>query len=140
MATAKGHKVLVADDVQGVANALQEVSDELHLFYDTEQALWIVEQHTPMPDGSVKESLVTTALDLDHRLVHRIREVCAPGYDLAAEIERAEKSARDAHEHARREQLGDIAERLAFAFQKDLGRHEIPKTLKSRAYLPAFKP
>lgn len=140
MATKAGKKVMVTDDVQGVANALLEVSDELRLVYDTEQALWIVEQHTPMPDGSIRESLVTTALDLDHRIVAVCREVCSPGYDLAAEIDKSEAKAQADQEHARREAVGEHAERLAHALKKDLSRHEIPKTLKSRAFIPPFRP
>lgn len=140
MATDRGKRVQVADDVQGVANALLEISDELRLYYHSDEAFWAVEQHTPQADGSTKESLVTTALDLDHRIVARCKEVCAPGYDLAAEIERREARVQADQDHARREAIGPHAERLAFALQQDLGSHEISKTRKSRAFMPAFHP
>jgi hypothetical protein len=140
-ALASGKMIAVDRGPHDVATKLREISDELSLHFDPYQDLWVVVQRRHKPDGSVEEGLVTSATVCDERLVARVREVASPGYDLAAEIERSERDAEKAHEDQRREVLGDASEKLAFALSRDLGRHEIGRTAKSRAFIPkAFRP
>jgi hypothetical protein len=136
-----GRMVAVDHGPHDVATRLREISDELHLHYDPYEAVWIVMQARHMPDGSVKEHLVTTALECDGRLVERVRQITDSSYNLADELDAAEAKADRAHEQRQSEAFGDASEKLAFALQQDLGRHEIGRTAKSRAYVPrAFKP
>lgn len=113
----KGELILIDDDVQGIAAALREVNDDFRLHYDPYQDIWVVMQ---LHDG--QEKLVTTHTgDLDHRLVQRVRQVAARGYDYAAELERSEREAERKRDRDRRESIGPIGERLAHAMAKDLG-------------------
>lgn len=114
-----GHTVVVTEDVQNVASDLAELGP-FHLHYDPLQDIYVVMQR--MPDGS--EQLVTSAQECDQRIVHRVREVTAPGYDIAAEVEKVEKARAKADEHAFNEAVGEKAERLAHALRKDL-EHDI---------------
>lgn len=135
-ALASGRMVVVTDGPHDVARKLREISDVLRLHYDPYEAVWVVMELQALPDGSTRESLVTTALECDDRLVERVRQIAQPGYDYAGELERVEREADRAHDERRREQVGDVAERLRFALSKDLGRHETVRTLKSRAFVP----
>jgi hypothetical protein len=141
MRSRKGYNILIEDDVQGIANQLQEISEEFRLVYNANEALWMLEQHKSLPDGSVKEDFVSSFTECDHRILHRAREVSAPGYDLGAELEKAERQADAEMDHKRREVAGDLAEKLGHALRADLSRHEAPTTRKSHAYVPgAFRP
>jgi hypothetical protein len=140
MRSRKGHNIMVADDVQGIANQLLEISDEFRLVYNPQEALWMLEQHRHLPDGSVREDFVSSFTECDHRILHRAREVSAPGYDIGAELEKAEAVSDAAMEARRYEVSGDAAEKLGHALRKDLSRHEAPTTAKSRAFIKAFKP
>lgn len=135
-----GVNILVDSDVQGIANALLEVSDEFHLVFNPQEDLWMLEQHIQRPDGSIKECFVSSFTECDHRIVRRAREVCAPGYDLGAELEKSEARADAEMERRRHEISGDAAEKLGHALRRDLGRHEAPMTRKSRAFIGAFHP
>lgn len=136
-----GRRIVVTGDVGDVALRLKEVDDRFVLSYQPGEGLYVLELHTPQADGSVEEHFVGAYEELDPRIVERARQISAPGYDLAAEIERAEKEADRLHAHRQAEQIGDIGERLRFALSKDLGRHEIGRTTKSRAFIPrAFHP
>jgi hypothetical protein len=136
-----GRRVVITADVGMVAERLQEIDPRFHMSYDPGEALYVLELHTPEPDGSVSEHFVGAYDELDARIIERARMISQPGYDLAAEIERAEREAEREAERLRMEAVGEMAERLQFALRKDLGRHEIGSTLKSRAFIPkAFKP
>lgn len=136
-----GKMVAVDHGPHDVATRLQEINDELHLHYDPYEDLWIVMQARHMADGSVKEHLVTTARECDGRLVQRVRQITDSSYNVADELDRLEAQADRAHHNRQAEAFGDASEKLAFALQQDLGRHEIGKTAKSRAFVPrAFKP
>jgi hypothetical protein len=111
-----GRMVLIEDDVQNVARDLQAISDDLHLHFDAAQDLWVV-----MQDRDGTETLVTTTRELDQRLVHRVRQVCSPSYDLAGELERVEAQADRQEAQKRSERAGEVGERLAHAFRTDLG-------------------
>src|SRR5689334_18690578 len=88
--TQVGTNVLIDDDVQGIARDLREIDDSLKLEFDPDAEVFIVYQVVAEPDGSVSDKLVTTwSIELngplDKRLVHRMREISADGYDYVAE-------------------------------------------------------
>jgi hypothetical protein len=73
------------------------------------------------PDGSVEEHFVCAYRELDHRVLRDARKYTSPGYDLAAELEKLDDSNDRRMDHRRREQSGEIGERLAHALRTDLG-------------------
>jgi hypothetical protein len=93
---------------------------------DTVQQLvgWTVELHTPQPDGSVEEHFVGAYRELDHRVLRDARKYTAPGYDLAAELEKLEDERDRDFEHEQAERTGEIGERLAHAVRTDLGERK----------------
>lgn len=124
--TRVGRNVLICDDVQGIARELCEIDASLHLEFDPGQEMYVVFQRRALADGGMEDQLVTTwdvarNGQLDKRLVHRVRQVCSDGYDLAAELELADAEAAAAAEHEHAERVGPIAERLAHALLADLG-------------------
>jgi hypothetical protein len=135
-----GRRVWITADAGMVVQRLQEIDDRVHVWYSIAEQLYMVELHTPMPDGSVEETLFGAYDQLDARVENRLREASSPGYDLAAELEKREAEADREHQDQMDERMGDAAERLAHAFQKDLGRHEIDTTPKSRAVVPKDLP
>jgi hypothetical protein len=136
-----GHRVVVPDDVKGVARTLKEIDPGLRLSYFPDQELWIIDHVKMLEDGSVEESLVTTCEgELDPRLVERIRQIASPDYDYAAELDRLERDAQRREEALFTEKRGPILEKLAWAFTRDLGRHETPRTRSSRAVVPGDVP
>jgi hypothetical protein len=122
--------VMVGDDVQGVARDLREIDPSLRLMYDESVPHWVVMQSIHNPDGSTSEHLVTTMKgDLDKRIVHRVRQVADPSYDLIGEIEKREAQSDRDNDHRHTEQVGPVAERLLHAMQKDTGQ-------RTRAFIP----
>lgn len=120
-ATDEGDLVVIDDDVQGVAAGLRRIDPGLRLAYDRTQGYFVVRHVHAGPDGSVEESLVTTAMECDQRLVGRVSKIADDGYDFGAELDRLETSAAAAQESERREHVGEAGERLAHALRKDLG-------------------
>src|SRR4051812_42242161 len=80
-----GRVVYIDDDVCGIAKQIQEINPDLRLAFNEGGEYFVVYQL--VPDG---EHLVTTAMELDARLVERVREISAPDYNLAAELEKHE--------------------------------------------------
>lgn len=129
-----GDRIVVDDDVQNIARDLREIRDTLRLEYDRAEDLWFVFELVDQPDGSTEEKMVTTwdaekNGPVDQRIVQRVREVAAPGYDLAAELARLDAQAERDRSSRFREQVGPAAERLSHALRKDFGA-------KERAFVP----
>ena len=125
--------VEIDDDVQGVANALSEIDTHLRLRYSEAGGYWVVywlPEEWEEGDGY----LITTAQDLDHRLVHHMRQVVhrcqQPGYSLAGELDDADAKAEAEAEHAFAEQNGEMLERMAHAMREDRGYN------KTRIFVP----
>lgn len=118
-----GEWVQIDDDVQGVANALHQIDPHLCLRYSLAGDYWVVYWK---PDGAERGDghLITTAVELDHRLVKKIERIywqCRqPGYSFADEVEAQDAAAEKARQDAFSEQVGEIGERLAFALRQDL--------------------
>lgn len=121
MQTRKGGMLLVDDDVQNVAQSLRDIDPSLRLRFDPHADYFCVYQVVEEPDGSESEKMVTTAQDLDHRIVHRVREVVSPRYDFMAELDKQDAAAAKAKDDEQTERYGDIADKLAWALRKDLG-------------------
>jgi hypothetical protein len=116
-----GRMIAVDDDVQGIAMRLREIDPSLRLSVSEATGHFVVKQRLERPDGSIKETLVTTSTSCDGRLLDRIARIASEDYDLAAELEDIDDEAKRADDHAFSEKVGPLAEQLAFAMRKDLG-------------------
>jgi hypothetical protein len=128
-----GEMVLIENDVQGVANSLAEIDPHLRLRF-SEAGEYFVVYWKPDDEPEGNGELVTTALDLDMRIVELVRELYwkakQPGYSFADELA-AEQERRQAVEGAKfTEEHGEMFERLAHAMRKDLGYD------KGRVFVP----
>lgn len=126
--TDRGHLVAIDDDVQSVARELRAIDEGLKVWFDPDQDHFVIFHERTLGDGSVEEHLVTTAQELDQRIVERIRQISSRDYDYVAELERIDLAADRAAEHALSERIGPHLERLAHGLRKDLG-------LKARAFV-----
>lgn len=133
--TQKNHGLAIGNDVCGVMADLKAINEGFHAHYDPYEQVFVLELHLPLPEGGVKEHFVGAYTNFDQRLVQRARIYCDPTYSLSAELDAIEAQADADHERERKETWGDLGEKLNFAFKKDLGSHEIPSTLHSRAYI-----
>jgi hypothetical protein len=132
--TVEGDKVRVDEDVQNVARDLREIDAGLKLEYDTVQRFYAVKWEHLNQRGELVEKLVLTALELDQRIVERVRYINLPDYDFAREIERQEAQAqRDADRERLDTVTGPAGERLRHAIRKDLG-------FEDRIFVPGDKP
>jgi hypothetical protein len=71
--TVEGDRVRVDEDVQNVARDLREIDAGLKLEYDTVQRFYAVKWEHLNGRGELVEKLVLTALELDARIVGRVR-------------------------------------------------------------------
>jgi hypothetical protein len=128
-----GQMLEIDDDVQGVANALNLIDHHIALRF-SEVGNYFVAYWKPdgWEDGS--GYVITTAQDLDHRIVKRVEDIYAkckqPGYSFSDELEKNEAIAKAEQEHEAVEKNGPMLEQLAHAMRKDLG-HD-----KRRAFIP----
>jgi hypothetical protein len=126
-----GRLVTIDADVNAVMAALVQVDTRFRAYFNEREGTFVLY----LDDGQ-QETLVGVYDSWDERVVRRALEVSHPGYNFADEADRREAQAQKEHDDRMRDKLGDVAERLNFALQKDLGRHENPRTLKSRAFKP----
>lgn len=123
-----GRLVPIDDDVQGVANALHELDSHIRLRY-SEAGEHFVIYWAGDPEQAAEEDgesyLIFSAKDLDHRIVHRMREIyhrCQqPGYSFADELEKKDKEAKLRADVEHTERNGEMYERLGHAMRSDLG-------------------
>lgn len=111
-----GRLLVVDDDVAGVARDLRAIDRGLRVYFSPEEGVFVVYHEQ---DGV--ERLVTTSTTCDQRLVRRVHEISAPGYELASEIERLEDERNRELDRQHSEWVGEIGERLAHALRTDLG-------------------
>lgn len=120
----KGQLVQIDDDVVGVASALHEIDPHIRLRFSEAGGYYVCYW---LPDEMEEGDgyLIFTAQELDHRIVHHMREVYQrcnqPGYSFAAELDKAEEEAKKEADHKWTEQNGEMHERLAHALRKDAG-------------------
>jgi hypothetical protein len=129
----EGRMVTIDNDVQGVANALSYIDHHLRLRF-SEAGGYFVVYWKPDEDEEGSGYLVTTAQELDHRIIKTVEEVYwkvrQPGYSFAGELEKVEAAEKKAIADAESEVNGEVLERLAFAMRKDRGYD------KQRAFVP----
>lgn len=115
---AKGGRMVNVDaDVGDVVRQLREIDRTLRVRYAEDGGYFVVYQLLDNGD----EHLVLTAQELDARIVERIRKVNSSAYDFVAELEAGDRQREADHDHALREQVGEIGERLRFAMRRDKG-------------------
>jgi methylthioribose-1-phosphate isomerase len=110
-----GRLVLVDDDVCGVVQQIQQINSTLRVRWSEISEHFAVYQ--VMTNG--EEKLVTTALELDARLVERIRRVTHPDYNAAVEADflDAERIRQADYEHSQK--VGELGEQLLHAIRRD---------------------
>jgi hypothetical protein len=120
----EGMMIEIDDDVQGVANALNAIDSHICLRF-SEAGGYFVAYWKPDGWGNGDGYVITTANELDHRLIKKVERIyheCSqPGYSYAAALEKAEGEAKAEHDHEQQEKLGPMLEQLAHAMRKDLG-------------------
>jgi hypothetical protein len=120
-----GRMVLIDDDVCGIAAQLLEIDPSLRLRWSEAGEYFVVYQQI---DEHTRH-LVTTAQELDGRLLQRVLKITHPDFDFAAEVDRIDAEADAAIEHRFHEGVGERGERLAHAVRKDMG-------FTNRAFVP----
>jgi hypothetical protein len=112
-----GRRFLIEDDVLDVARRIKEIDDSLSLQFNERGEFFVVVQ--TLADG--EEKLVTTAQELDERLIHRLKHITHQSYDYVAEMDRIDKQAEKDSEHRFSEKVGEAGEKAAHALREDLG-------------------
>jgi hypothetical protein len=120
-----GKRVLVEEDVLDVTRQIRQIDPSLGVYWNEYGEHFVITE--TLPDGA--EKLVTTALELDQRLVAYLRMLIHPGYDYGREIDRMDDQAERDKDHEFAERVGPLGEKLAHALRKDL-------QVKSRIYVP----
>lgn len=115
-----GGFVLIEDDVCSIAKQLQEIDSSLRLRYSVTGGYFVVYQLLDNGD----EHLVTTAAELDARLLGKVRRLASPDYDLAAELDRVDAAAQSAHDHRFSEAVGEVGQQLHHAIRRDLNLNQ----------------
>jgi hypothetical protein len=127
-----GKMVEIDQDVLDIAAQLRQIDPLLHIRWSELAGHFVVYcREESAPEG--RGHLVTTAQELDQRLVRRIEEIAwkqrQSSYSFADELEKVEADKDKAQRHHMHEEIGERAERLAHALRKDLG-------VKGRIYVP----
>lgn len=110
-----GKRVVITNDVGDIARQIKEISPDLELHYNETASYFVVIQKH---DNG--EHLVTTAQELDARIVERVKQITNPQYNFDIEAAKIEKQKEAEAEHKRKEHIGEVGERLAHGFRKDL--------------------
>jgi hypothetical protein len=128
-----GRLIPIDDDVQGCANALNEIDPHLRLRY-SEVGEYFVVYWKPEEAEEGDGYMISTAQELDHRLVAHVGAIykrCQePGYSFGEELDRLDAEDKKAKDDAFSEEHGEMFERMAHAMRKDLGYD------KARAFVP----
>lgn len=122
--TPSGEMVEIEADVLDIVKQIREIHPDLRVRYSEAGDYFVVYQIL-QENGHEKLQLVTTAQELDGRLVTRIRKVTSPQYDLAKELEENEAALMKQHRHEQREKIGEVSERLMHALRKDMNAQRV---------------
>ncbi len=112
-----GKRIAIDADVGSVAQQLQQIDSNLELYFNEDGGYYEVRCKHPV---SGKPYLVLTAQELDGRIIDRMHQIRDPQYNFAKELEADEAAMKKELEHKRKEQVGEVGERLAHAIRKDL--------------------
>lgn len=120
----KKRRITVEADVGSVVAQIKEIDPRLGVIWDDDGEFFaVVEQDGP------KQRVVLTALELDHRVLNRLKEIASADYDYVAEMEKIDAVADKEKDHRFSQEVGEVAEQMAHALRKDL-QH------KGRIYVP----
>ena len=118
---------LINADAGGVVARMKRIDPGLSLRYSEAGDYYVV--YWVGPDG--QQELVATYQELDQRIAEDLERIehmqHQPGYSYAEELDKKDAKAEADADHARREAVGEMGERLAHAARKDLGydKHRI---------------
>lgn len=110
-----GRRLLVENDVGSIARQIGEIDPRLSLRYNERGEFFEVIETA---DGT--ERRVTTCLELDGRLLERLRAISDASYDYAGEIDRLDRQAKREVDRRFSEKVGEAGEKAAHALRKDL--------------------
>lgn len=110
-----GRVVFIDNDALDIAKDLLKIHPSLRLAFNEVAEYFVVYQ----VDDQGNESIVTTSLEADARLLERVRKVVSPQYNLAEELDRMNDKADAESEYRFSQKTGEIAERLAHAIRRD---------------------
>ena len=111
----KHRRITVEADVGNVVAQIKEIDPRLGVIWDDDGEFFaVVEQ-----DG-LKQRIVLTALELDYRVLARIKELASPDYDYVAEMDAMDKLADKEKDRRFHNEVGERAEVMAHALRDDL--------------------
>ena len=111
----KHRRITVEADVGSIVQQIQEIDPRLGVIWDEDGEFFaVVEQDGP------KQRIVLTALELDYRVLQRIKELASPDYDYVAEMDKMDAVADKEKEHKFMQEVGENAEVMAHALRTDL--------------------
>lgn len=125
-----GRMVEITADVCNVAQDLREIRPNLRVCWSDAGNYFVVYEIEELADGQVKQSMVTTAQQLDQRLVNEVRRIASENYDLVDELDKLDRKIERDQVHAQAERVGEAAELLHHAIRQDFGSTD-------RIYVPA---
>ncbi len=128
-----GRKILVEDDVCGVAKQLKEIDDRLALEYNESGEYFMILLLGAGLGG--RPHCVTTCQELHGGVVEHIRRLANGTYDVGAEGDQIDRQADANNDWQFRENVGEISEKLAHAIRTDLKKgHPGPVYLPPDVY------
>lgn len=125
-----GELVTVEDDVLEVARRLKDIHPDLSVRWNQQGEYFTI--YEDCPDGV--ERLVTNVKHLDGRLISYFERMAHESWDAVKEIEKMEAATDRERDHAMKERIGEIGERLHHALRKDFHFNQdriwLPERLK----------
>ncbi len=119
-----GRMIQIENDVQGIAADLRRIDSHFRLRWSERGEYFVVYWR---PDGADEGDgyMVTTAKELDKRLVKRVEEIHHrvindPAYNVAVEADKFDAEKKAHAEYEREQKMGEKHEKLRHALRKDL--------------------
>jgi hypothetical protein len=113
-----GRMILVEADVGNIVQQIKEINDCFNVRHSDAGGYFVVFYRNPLTQ---QEELVTTAQELDGRLLNRIRKVAHRSYDFAAELKRLDEEIEREREYQFEQKVHERGEEIAHALRKDVG-------------------
>jgi hypothetical protein len=118
---ARGEAIVIPDDAGNVARDLRALDPTLRVRYSVRGGHYVIYQQIEEPGGRVVEHFVTTAMQLDQRIVRRVEALVQPDHDAGAALEATLREKRARRADAFRERVAGHGDQLAHALRRDLG-------------------
>lgn len=130
-----GRTYAVDNDVLGIAEDLDKLSPtiawrypeavegtvKLKLRYSVSAEIFVVYAEYQLRNGKMCQELVNASPECDNRLYRRVVETADPNYDFAADMQKVDKEKQQEIDNRFDETMGELAQHLAHAVQKDMG-------------------